>query len=205
MLVVLLQIPFHKRRIHRPRANTIHPDLRRIVHRQLPRHRHNGTLRRAIGKPLLHPNQPRHAPNIHNPSRRLQQMRHRIFGHQERPRHVHPHQPLKIGRLGIFHRANQPNSGIVHQNVQPFQAGKQVPDPSLIGDVAPYRPSSRQLRGQLLGPRHINIGNQHRRARRRKHATGRLPDTTCTAGHHRDPAILTKRCSHFSTIVSKPR
>src|SRR5258707_274246 len=66
MLMIFLKIRFYKRCISGPRANTIPPELGRVVPRQLACHGHDGALGSAVGKALLNTDHPRPRADIYH-------------------------------------------------------------------------------------------------------------------------------------------
>ena len=195
MFMILFEVPLDKRGVHCAGGDAVGPDLGRIIHRELTRHRDHCSLGTAIGEPFLTPTSP-----ATDPMFTMQPFAARSGGkaelrHQIQAANIDAEDAVEVVGLGFFDAADQPDTRVVDQNVElsAFDTGAHR---GFVGDVEdPVRSAGklgRELRGSALSISTImTVG-----ARIRKHAAGLLADAAGAAGYQRGSSVNPERCTH---------
>src|SRR4051794_36550356 len=118
MLVVLLEVAFHEWRIDGTWADTIHTQLFRVFHSQLPGHRHYRAFSSTVREPFSDPHETRDRTDVDDGSLGGYQEGYSVFRSKEASFYIDAEQALKVADFCFFDAAHQPDSGIVHQDVE---------------------------------------------------------------------------------------
>ena len=207
-----LDVAFDERRIHRARADRVAADaVFDVVHRELPGHGDHGPLRRAVGEAPRYPDLASNRCDVDNhPTARLlaQHLVHGGATAVEDPGDVHVQQSVPIGALRFLDRADQPQSRVVDEDVQPAEAlhGRRHTglDARQVGHVNRVKPArlAELIRNALPAGR-IDIRHDHPRALLRIRSADRRADATATASHHCHPVVQPEpRHGHISSANS---
>lgn len=192
--VILLEITFHEWRVHGTGSNAVHADFRRVVHRQLTGHCNDSAFGTAISEAFLHADNARDRTEVHDAAVGGLQKGHTELCDQVESAHINAEDAVEIVSFGFFHTAHEPDSGIVHKDVELADGGDSFADSGFVRNIKDAVRSAGEFGSQFFRFGFVDVDDHNTRARSSQDARGLFANAAGAACDQRCFSVNSERC-----------